>query len=175
MASPNVVNIIRVPGRLIANPANLNTPPAYGGTQLGIHRDIEIRFDAQYYPVKAEEFGNVPVDVVYCGQSCYIKGYARGADAAFIAALWPAAAQSDNPVSGTRAGTLMSTRGIKLLFAPLDATNHPFFLIYKAVPTIPEDGYIPFTRSEEYAYPFAFRGIPDSSGRVYAIGQGISL
>lgn len=175
MASPNVVNIIRVPGRLIASPANLNSPPAYGGTQLGIHRDMEIRLGAQYYEVKAEEFGSVPVEVIYAGQTCEFRGVARGVDAAMIASLWPSGAASDNPISGTKAGKLMSSSSLRLLFAPLDTVNHPFVLIYKAVPTIPEGFAMPFTRSEEIAFPFAFKGIPDSSGRVYAVGQGISL
>lgn len=185
MSSPNVVNIIRVPGRLIANPTDLVTAPAYGGTQLGIHRDIEIRFDAKYYPIRAEEFGNVPVDMLYCGQSAYLKGVARGLDEACMALLFPYTftgaghtVVADFPTTtggGTRAGKLMSTTSVKLLFAPLDPTNHPFVVFYKAMPVVPEEGYMPFTRSEEIAYPFAFRGMPDSSGRVFAVGRAGSI
>lgn len=186
MSSPNVVNIIRVPGRLIANPANLTTPPNYGGTMLGIHRDLEIHFEAKHYFVKAEEWGQCPVELVYCGQAAHLKGFARGVDKDALAALWPYSTPggggdtviSDTPVGNTgntRAGTLMSTFALKLLFAPLDNTNHPFVVLYKAVPTIPENAFFPLTRSEEIAFPFAFRAIPDSSGRAYAIGKATSI
>ncbi len=175
---PNVVNIIRVPCRLIANPVNLNGPPSYGGTPLGIHRDLEFVPEVKHYPIRAEEFGHVPIDILYCGQAAYLKGYSRGYDKDNALLLWPYditgpsgnAVLFDTPTTTTRAGLLLSSEGFKLLVAPLDNVNHPCILIYRAVPAIPDDLTIPFSRSVEFAYPFAFRGIPDSSGRVYSIG-----
>lgn len=176
--TPNVVNIIPVPCRLIANPANLNSPPNYGGTPLGIHRDLEFVPEVKHYPIRAEEFGHVPIDILYCGQAAYLKGYARGYDPDNSMLLWPydflggsgKAVLFDTPTTTSRAGLLLSSESFKLLVAPLDNVNHPAIIIYRAVPAIPDDLTIPLARNVEFAYPFAFRGIPDSTGRAYVIG-----
>lgn len=185
MASPNVVKIIRAAGRLIINPANLTTPPAFGGTEIGIHRDVEIHFDPKFYPVTAEEWGHIPVDFVYCGQSAYLKAYARGMDVDALRLLWPFTPDAGNTLSDTptqtsgttRAGTLFSSKSVVLLFAPKDYVRHPAVIFYKAIPTIPEDISMPLSLAEELAFPIAYRAIPDSSGRTYAVGKmsGLSL
>lgn len=184
--NPNVLSIIRVPGRLVINPTTLTGSYPFGGTGIGIHRDIEIRFNAKYYENKAEEFGMVPAEVLYCGQDVILKGYARGFDPDAIQYLWPFSTRGGDGqqyiteipmgTSGNlRAGSLMSALSVKLLFCPHDTTDHPFVVIYRAIPTIPDDGNMPLTRSEEFAYPFAYRGIPDTSGRLYAIGTAADI
>lgn len=184
MATPNVGKIIRAPGRLVVNPANLSTPPAFGGTEIGIHRDIEIHYHAQYYWPKAEEFGMVPIDGIYCGQSVELKGYARGLDVEALQYFWPFSAAgaggdrviSDNPLSGTKAGTLLSSLfNIKLMFVPKDYNRHPFVLIYRAMPWLDEAAAMPMSLAEELAYPVAFKGIPDATGRCYAMGRLSSI
>ena len=69
MATARVRDILRIPGRLVINPTNLNSAFPHGGTELGLTRDAEMRFGITTSLVTAEEWGQAPVEAVYTGES----------------------------------------------------------------------------------------------------------
>src|SRR3972149_495263 len=80
MVAPNARSIIRVPGRLIADPTDLSAAYPYGGTELGIVRDAEFRFGVKTKLVTAEEWGGQVVEGFYAGESCVFIAVMRGYD-----------------------------------------------------------------------------------------------
>lgn len=185
MASPNVSKIIRAPGRLIVNPTDLNSPPAFGGIEIGIHRDIEMRFNQQYYWIFAEEY-STSVDAISCPDEAEIRAYARGMDASGIQYMFPstsAGAMGDRVIQdfdftgGVRAGALLTEvfTNMSLMFAPKDYDRHPFVIFHRVIPWLDEAAAMPLSRVEELSYAVAFRALPDVSGKSYTIGRRGSI
>jgi hypothetical protein len=178
MATYDVRRVLRVPGRLCINPTNLANAFPCGGTDLGAVRGIELRQDAPYYALTAEEFGFEPVEYLERGTVWGLSCVLRGWDANAIATLFP------NTSTGTttgekviaepgsvRAGIVISGRSVKLAFVPDNADGAPTVLLYKALPLIAVPFQIDLSRHQEMVLTVAFVGIRDASARVMAMGM----
>lgn len=180
MTTPNARNIIRVPGSLCHTPTNLSLPFPHGGTALGIMKMPIIRPFKTYHKITAEEFGSEVVDIIDGGESWVLGAILRTFDKDAISKLFAvtgAGSQTQETyiqhpdTSGTiRAGTLMSTKGIKLLFSPEDTERHPFALFYNAIPLIEETAEMNFEISVDWSIAVLFAAIRDSNGKSVAIG-----
>lgn len=185
MAAPSASSILRVPGDLIWNPTDLGNPPAYGGTYLGMARDKEFIPQPVLRPIWAEEMSTY-TDVIYGGERVVFKCVLRYPDSdALTTAAFKAIASGSSGIhwlfrpggttANTRAGTSLFTRAGKLLFAARARTDHPFLILYNAIPAIDESAKLQMSLGEEYGLALVFYGTPDSSGRVYDTGRRANL
>lgn len=185
MSAASSGSIIRVPGRLIANPTDLGTAEPYGGTYLGTCRDQELVPDPILRPIWNQVWGSYS-DVIYGGERVLFKAVVRYMDADMILTTMFSAFSPGSSGSGfrfrpggttgnTRAGTALSGSSLKLMFAARAATAHPSVILYNAVPAMDEAARLQFSLGEEFGIAVAFWGTPDSSGRVYAVATRNNL
>ena len=73
--------------------------------------------------------------------------------------------------AGFRPGELLSDRAVVLCFSPQSLDEHPMILIYNACPALEENARLQGSIAEELGVAVSFAGIPDSTGRSYAIGR----
>lgn len=181
MATASATRILRVTGRLCANPTDLSTAFPHGGTALGMVRDAEFRFGERTYEVKAEEWGGIPREIISCGHTAQFAGVLRDYDSDAINAFFlnPQTAASNirtirgvTAVSGgNRAGYKLSNKAFKLCFSPRAIQDHPYIIIYSAVPLIAEESVLQLSTSEEAVIQFLCTAIPNSNGKTYEIGH----
>lgn len=179
MAADSETAVYRVPVRLILNPTDLGTAPAYGGTQLGIAGVSVLTIHYPRRAVVAEEFGEV-ADVVRGGPYVSLTTIMRQWDADAIGLIWPSTSTGsstgdkviDIPGSA-RAGSLLSASSCKILGVPRDLrADRPSFLLYKALPLVSEQAELRFAVGTELAVQVSvFQGIRDSSARILKVGQ----
>lgn len=175
MAAPNVDNIYRSPGRLVANPTNLLLPYPHGGTELGIARDVLFKPNISVRELMAEEFRH-PVEVLTTGVRPIIAGVMRTWDDAMMSNLFYATQQDSfgrvglkhNAVTN-RAGGRLTSKAISLLFSPTSVNVRKHILIYNAVPVVEETFEMKLSLAHELGIPFFFLGLPDSQGRTYVV------
>ena len=177
MAAPSVRSAIKVYGKLVKDPTDLTADYPYGGTELGLVGSVLLRPRNQTQLLTAEEWGDQVWDAVDGGTSILLACTLRGVDGDAYGSLFLDTAtgtpsgqkvirfRSDNG----RAGTLRSTLGMKLLFAPSSPLRHRAVLLRDALPVLVEDTEIPMTKDEEWAVKVVFYGRPDSSNRVAEI------
>lgn len=166
-------------GKLIANPTTLVAASNYGGTVLGEIAFIEFQFKPNYRAITAEEKGGTPADIVYLGDSASVSGVVRGDDPDALSVLFPnttlggSQGRSINgQTNGTiRAGSLVSDRSVKLLFAPTDSEHGTHVILYRALPMINLAASIGLYLGREKGIPFAFHGtwLEDSKKSIYQI------
>ena len=179
MAGLDVTKALRVPGKLIKDPAQV-TPGVngdYGGTILGIVNEPGVRFLPNWATVEvtAEEFGAEPCDSIYMGEAPIMGASLRSWEDDVIAAVWPSTSvggsSGDVGVDGPgtfRAGTSLSRRAFALLFAPFD-TNHPAVYFPSAIPALEETAELRFGNEDSLQLDVVFFAIRDASGRLYEI------
>jgi hypothetical protein len=180
MAAPNLSRVVRIPGRVIVNPTNLALPYPYGGTELGIHRDVELRFNDEFHFPDAEEYANA-IEGIYCGGTTELKCTVRGLDVDALRYLFIDSTIGSYGIlleegvfgaGAVRAGTLMSSIfNIKIMFVPKDTDRHPCVLLYQAIPMIEPDSGIELQLKEEVGIEMRFRSLPDATGRTVAVGK----
>ncbi len=180
MATRDVRNVLRVPGRLIMNPTDLSIDAPHGGTELGLVRDAEFRLGIKTSVVTAEEFGVQPIEYVYAGEAAVMAAVLREFDEDAIQAIFPDTAPGMcGPIStisydvndDPRAGRFLSAQSFSLLFSPRSLDRHPMILLYKVIPLVEESSLLNLSLSEELGIGVMFHCIPDASGRVYSIGH----
>lgn len=183
MATPNPQNIKRVAGVLVANPTDLSIAPPHGGVELGLTRSLIFRTGIKSTQVTAEELGGTSVESYYVGENVVFSAILREFDPDAIVDIFPTASvgASGDPMiqyqpdgsHQSRPGMRLSSKSIKLLFVPKADDNHPYVLVYKALPAVEETSEIKLSFADEVGIPVMFVGIPDdASGRkVYQIGR----
>jgi hypothetical protein len=187
MASPDITQILKAPGRLAINPQNLATAWPHGGTGLGLIQDIFLKPSRAYETIREEAFGNEVVDVVDLGESVIIAASLRGFDGDAIGTLFPSTVLATlsgkrevlypNPSGGTtsaygtfRAGTFRSGNSVVLMYTPDDYNKYPSLICYRAIPLVEATAEIKFSY-EEGMIPVMFQAIRDTSNRLYAWGR----
>ncbi len=172
MATPAVSQALRVPGKLIVNPTDLSTASPYGGTELGLVRDVTFtRTDETRRVIRAGEFGGEFSSVVRGGVGWAGSFGVRGFDADAMAQLFPntfsAGGDTNLREPGTvQAGMLADDDAVVLLFDPVDATNHPGVLFFKAIPLIAEEVELMFGDAVEIVWAVGFLAVRDDEGRM---------
>jgi hypothetical protein len=181
--------ILRVPGRFAYGCTDLTAVWPHGGTGLGSVKQVAWVERSVPYPVTIEAMGGEPVEFLEPGIDVMFAFILRTFDDNAVTKVFR------NTAAGTvsqkrlvtepgtvRAGNWMSPRVVApLVFTPEGSTHAysrttpdvdaPFIVLYSAVPMKREDLEIGLERSEEWAIQTTWRGIRDSSSRVYAMGQ----
>lgn len=177
MAVENLQNVTFLSGRLVSNPTTLVGSFPFGGTALGLARDIVVMPTTLSYQVKAEEFGNVTVDVVDGGRSWVLGANLRGYDTDALVTVFPGTNTGsssglfgirETSTGAGRGGRLHSADSIVLLHVPDDTDRHRATLLYRAVPLVDEAAELNLQLANEFMIAVMFIAIPDTSGNVFA-------
>lgn len=184
MAAPNVRNVVRMPGRFVKNPTDLQVAYPHGGTELGVARNMEFRAGIETQELIAEEWKR-PIGAVITSERAVMAGVLRTWDNALISALFHNI-QTDSfgevgivgQAMGTginRAGYDMKNKGMVLLFSPHAVDDHRSIIFYNAVPVIEESMKMGLSIKEELGFPFFFLAMPDRNGRDYKMDLRVNL
>ena len=178
MSLPNVQNALRNKGNFCFNPTDLSLAYPHGGTGLGLINKVVVKPMKTNYMIRAEEFGNEVTDVIDGGQSWLITATLRSFDDNAISKIFPNTSIGSksktrviNHSGAVRAGSLISSRSIVLIFSPEDIQRNPMVIFYKALPLIDETSEFNFNLDTEFALGVQFVAIRDNSERVEAIGK----
>jgi hypothetical protein len=180
--------VMRVPGRLAYGCTDLTAVWPHGGTGLGSVRQVAWVERSVPYPITIEAMGGEAVEYVEPGVDVFLTFVLRTNDDNALQKVFR------NTAAGTtsqrrlvtepgtvRAGNWMSGRAVTpLVFTPEGSTHAwaratpdvdaPFIVLYSAIPMIRDDLEIPLERTDEWAIQTTWRGIRDSSARVFARG-----
>lgn len=157
-----------VPVRLVANPTALGSAFPHGGVEIGPIRDGEFDQGGQTRELTAEEFGGEVVEDFIVGRNSILFACVLdGIKDAGLSRIWPRG--SPNYPGSLTPGYRGTDYGFKLLVAPRDTTNHPGVIIYNAYPLEEESNKMRFGIEEEFGYAIMFRGVRDSTGRVFDV------
>lgn len=179
MTTPNVANMLRVPGKLVHSPSTLSGSFPYGGTGLGVFTSVTIQPVQLHCPIVAEEYGGVQTDAVYGGEQMRLVATLREFDADSLGTIFPcyAAGNSGGPtlvgdVDGSaRAGSRLGSLAKVLLFAPDSPdAGGPWLLARRALPLVNETAAMALRGNETWGVSVMFALTPDSSGRQFSIG-----
>ena len=186
MSVAAVGSILRVPADLIWNPTTFpGGSSPYGGTYLGLARDKEFIPEPQLRPVWGEVLGTWK-DVFYCGEKVRLDAVLRYPDTDAITtiafkAFAPGSSGTNflfrpgGTTANTRAGTSLYASAGVLLLAARANVDHPFVIMYKAIPVISSEALLRFSMGEEWGLKVSFYGSIDTSGRNYAHGRRANL
>jgi hypothetical protein len=187
VGSATIQNAMDVPGRLAFGCTDLTAAWPHGGTGLGFMGTVFVDLDSPVYPVRAMEYGGEIVDEIAQGGNVMIRAVLRDDDPHAIeqAALNSAEGTVtqmrgiEHPGSNA-AGYFYSTRGTVVVFTPesvIDGNDdqHDMVVFFNALPRLQEAASIAMHARAERQYPIAFRGIRDSSGRIYQIKRRADL
>lgn len=179
MSSPNVRNIFRFgESRLIADPTDVSIASPYGGTELGIARNVAFRFVQKATVSYGEEFGR-PVAFTLDAEEAVLACVLRTWDNDMLSRILPnstAPSSSrlrsiDGRASGAsinRAGFPLESLAFKLLVVPRSPIEHPSLVIYNAVPVFDENAETFLSNVAEFGMGLMFHSTPDASGRDYS-------
>lgn len=176
MAAEDLTALLSVPGRLALGPTDLTTDYPYGGTALGLVRDVLASVVTSPVLLTAEEWGGEPFDVIEDGESWAISFAVRADDSAALALAFlevgtggttglPAV---DLPAPNRRSGRLRAQDGQVFLFAPLDTARHRALLFRRAVPWRVERLAMPLewdgANGDELTYAIRLVAVRDDDG-----------
>jgi len=181
VATPNVRDLLFIPGRLSVNPSNLNTAYPYGGTALGVTRGLAIKLNSVYDPeavVSAEEFGGETTDFVHQAEGAILSCVLSSWDAEALNRIFPNTAAGSvtqkrqvSAPGSVRAGSRASSRSVVLVFTPDSPDHHPMFILRRALPALNTAAEINLRMDREAGVAAVFVGIRDSQGRLYDFGM----
>jgi hypothetical protein len=172
----NLRDISKIPGKLCVNPTDLSTAFPHGGTGLGVVRNIVFRPEFKYTDIRAEEFGGERVESIATSRGCILTATLQSFDSEALREMfWNT---EEGTVSGkrgvreyaaasNRAGFLLSSRSVVLLFSPDDTDRAPMLLIRRALPQPQESMEGTLNLNSDIAMALAWVGIRDTSGRFY--------
>lgn len=175
MTASNPRDIAEIPGKLCVNPTDLSLPFPHGGTGLGVVRTPIFRPGITYEEIHAEEFAE-PVEYIATGQACVLAATLISWDEEALKELfWNTEAGAvsswrgvkESAAGSNRAGFLLSSRSVVLLFSPNDADNAPMLLIRRALPMMGPAAEATLSLASAISVAVVFAGIRDASGRLY--------
>lgn len=178
------LQIIRAPGRVVANPTTsfLTTAFPYGGTSLGLVTGFSIIPRGQKFVVWSESYGAVgdilQEDTQYDAM-CMVRGWTDDA----ISILFAASEITTGSVSGHKIisrptvtpGTSVYGTAIKVVYVPDNPKDVPAVILYAALPDLEEGESITWARSSELGMPIRFVCLLDGTGRMLKIGRLVDL
>lgn len=166
MAAPDLVGILRAPGELIASPTDLTIATPYGGTRLGLVRDIVVRINQVTTMVRTEEFVTEVVETIEGGRDWKLSAALRSFDRDAIQRVFPTTivggeTQQRVVTDGgdARTGARGSARAIPLLFAPDDAARRPAVLFHRAIPMVDAAAVLTLDLDQEAMIGVLFQAI----------------
>ena len=176
MAAPTETNVYRAAGQLCINPTNLGVAFPHGGTSLGLVSEARLRSATRSFTVRAEEYGSEVTEEIHLGRDWVCAVTVKGWDNDTLGTIFPnTAAGGSSGVEvisepgGKDPGTLLTGNAVKLCFSPFES-QHPGFLVYRAIPNVERSGRLRFQVARSLSFMAVFRGVRDASGRVVQIG-----
>ncbi len=176
MPAADPLSALEVPGKLIVELAGqtLDETAAYpyGGTDLGLIKDVAYQIVTSRDELPGEEYGGgdgPPVgvfDVQYLGQAWLIAFALRGWQNEAHATLWPNT--SVGTLGGRRGvlgegsvlpGHLRGAAAVPLLFVPEDVANHNAVFLPLAIPEVARDLTVALAHRNEHLILAGFRAI----------------
>jgi hypothetical protein len=181
MSNPNVENLLRIPGYLVAAPTNLATTFPYGGTAIGTYSRVDFGMVQLSFAISGEEYGGQVVERIYAGQQPRLYATLETFDKDALSRFFPGyvAGLQQGPtlaldVNGSaRAGSRIgASLGAALLFAPESPDGPaPWLLSRRAVPNIEESIRIAQRVNVRFGIPLVWDLTPDANGKCYEYGQ----
>lgn len=183
MATSDPLSALEVPGRLVKDPTDLTGDFPYGGTELGLLRDVAWELVDVYQRHTAEEFGSRVMGDLWCGEAFSIAFALRSQDDDALAAIWPntrVGAVSQHRVlygpGSRKPGSLTETaKAAALLFVPDDLHNHNAVLLPRALPRRDRLNRVPLHLNGEQLLGSTWLAIPGANGLAYEIGRLVDL
>lgn len=168
---------LRVPGRLVVNPTDLEAQFPYGGIEVGRATGCALQAKGEPYLVMHEGTGGVG-DVLEAPHwyvfTANIRGWDDRALEWFAADYFTTGGYTGHAlieIPGDRqAGSSELDHALVLLFVPDDAIHSPAVLLYNAVPDL-EGQALALSRQEELVLPVSFECMDDSEGRLMQVGR----
>ena len=177
MALPDLGRYLWIPGRLAKDPTSFSTVFPHGGTALGDTAGLAIAHRVIQAEIPAQEFGTWS-DSLYCGERWSLAGAFHTWDADAINTLFPNT--SLGAITGERlikfsptafrAGQLLSSRSVKLIFTPDDPKSVPAIYFRNAAPLVDEAVKYRLSLADETFFPFVFLALPHDSGNAVEFG-----
>lgn len=184
MAAGSAAKILRIPGRMVVNPATAfaSTDYPYGGVEIGKTRLVALLPQGTPFEVKDEGLGET-VEDLEPDKDYKFQFYLRGWDDEAIQWLfsggYSAGSTSQHAVwsePGNRIpGQAGSGRSISLVYVPDDAVNVPAIMVYDCIPEWGEAEEIQFRHEEEFGLPIAATCIRDSNGNMVRVGRLVDI
>lgn len=183
MATSDPLSALEVPGRLVKGPTDLTGSYPYGGTELGLLRDVWWELVDVYQRHTAEEFGARVVGDLWSGEAFSLAFALRSLDDDALAAVWPntrVGEVSQHRVlygpGPRRPGMLTETaKAAALLFVPDDVQNHDAVLLPRALPRRDRLSRVPLYLGGEQLLGSTWLAIPGANGLAYEIGRLVDL
>lgn len=178
MAAGNVARVLRAPGRLVVNPADLDDAYPYGGTEVGKSRLCVLQPLGTSFRVECEGLGEA-TDVLEANNrwvfSCQLRGWDDDAVQLLLAAGQEAGGTSGHRgffVPGTATpGESALSHSVVLLYVPDDVIHVPAVLIYNGVPDFADGAEIAFQRGEEMVLPLAVDCFRDTNDNILRVAR----
>lgn len=174
---------LEVPGRLVLGATNLAGSFPYGGTELGMVRDLSWVLVDVYQRTRAEELGVAVVGDLWCGEAFSIAFALRGFNDTAKAAVWEnsrvGAVSQHRVVYGPGArrpgARTESSKASALLFVPDDLLNHDAVVLPRALPRRDPVNRVSLRLRDEHLVAMTWLAIPGSNGLAYEIGRMADL
>jgi len=158
----SALDALRVPGSV-----------SFGGTDLGLIRDVQLLRTASQTPIEAEEFGIEIVDELFVG-AVYRVGLAlRGFLSTSIAAVFPNVSAGFVQFPGAKkAGWFRSQDAAALVFTPKDS-NYPGFTFAMAIPRAAEEVEVSMAARTEHLILCEFLAIREGAAPTGSVSWGL--
>lgn len=178
MAAGSAARVLRAPGRLVVDPTDLGIAFPYGGTQVGLVRQVALQTLGANFRVESEMLGEA-TDVLESPNryvmACLLRGWDDDAMRLLVADNYDAGAVSGHAVitvpNRQRPGASGLARARTLLYAPDDPVNAPALLIYRGIPEWGGGSALSFSRSEELGMPLAVECLRSDTGKILQLGR----
>lgn len=175
MVAGTAASIIRAPGRIVIGPTDLSTVYPYGGTQIGLAKEVEFVAQGTPFRVECEALGEAS-DILEANKrfsfSCFLRGWDDDAVEQMLAGGYAAGATSQHATfaePGNVPGASSIGRAVILLFVPDDIVHVNSLLIYRGVPDWTEGAQLAFQRGAEFGIPLTVDCLRDSNGNMLAL------
>lgn len=167
----NLTRLMKIEGRFCIDPTDLGEAFPHGGMALGVCQEKGLRPQPVYREIRDEGTGEV-IERMQVGEGLIVAAILRGWSESTLEELHPNASGDgeDTVFAGPArdAGTLIA--GKKVLFSPFDS-NHPGFIIYRALPYLDESAELAFAVDQEVETALVFEATRDATGRLYQWGK----
>lgn len=136
MLATDLNALVRVPSRIVLGPTDLTLPFPYGGTSLGLVRDIAVDLDQMQDELVEENVGPQPAQSLNTGQAWGLSAIVRALEQGLTGTFFTTETGSSsgepgiyyNPVAD-KLGQAIAT--VAVLLCPLDEVQH-FFTYFPA-------------------------------------------
>lgn len=165
-----VQETFNVQGFICHSPTDLSAAFPHGGTEIGLFGQMIFKVTPTRAEITAEEYANQTVEIIEGAENVVVAASLREFNATAIGLLFPGLASGGpSRTMTTQRGALGSARGKKILLSPLSSEDQPALLLYRAVPLVDEALSLSYHLDEEWGIGAVFLGLPDATGRLYAM------